>query len=672
MNKFNYIKISTFSPKVAIANPIKNVEEILKLIKENINSDIFLFPELSVSGYSCGDLFFDDNLLYNVELALCEIHNEIRLSSYGNENIYDEKCIVIGAPLRKGNCLFDCAVVFNNYGICGVVPKRYISNIRKESKYFQSGINIKNDTIHLSFGTFKFGEDLLFKINTEAKDVVFGIEFGEEMYAPNSPITKYIMQGANLILNLAADTMEVNKKEIRINTIVNNSKRNICAYAYSSAGSTESTTDVVYSGHKIISCIGNLINENEKESLTTIVDLNNIYHIRRKNQHLFYNNFNSKDNIVLCYDYKINTCDDKQQMTLLYEKIKNENINPYPFLPNTSEEYKYYEEILDIQTLGLFQRLNKTNIKKIVLGVSGGLDSTLALLIAYRVMNMKATNENEINNYIKDIIGITMPGFGTTSLTKNNSIKLMEILGITTKTIPIVDACLQHFKDIKHNENCYDITYENVQARERTQILMDFANKENGLVVGTGDMSELALGWCTYNGDHMSMYSLNANIPKTLIKALILHIADDYKNKGNIEISNILYDICETPISPELLPTDKDGNMVQTTEKTIGKYDLHDFFMYYMLGKGYSPSHIFILAKIAFNKFIDIDDETILKTMETFYNRFFSQQFKRSCMPDGPSVFDIGFSPRISWFMPSDANKEIWLEEIQKLKGYYI
>ena len=668
--KVNYLQIATFSPNVKIGNPMENAKEILRLVDENIsNASIFVFPELSITGATCGDLFLQTSLLDNVEDAL--FYLETRLKNQHTRD-YIGKTIIVGAPLRKGYQLFDCAVVITDKGIKGVVPKTYISNnsIEKESRYFSSGFcvngNASDNKIEIMDGTYPFEGNLLFEIKDDTKNILFGIEFGEEGYSPNAPNSNFALNGANLIINLSSDIMGVRKNKERKDMVISNSKKNICAYVYVSAGKTETTTNGVFSGHKIIACNGNLVEESNNDVLITTIDLNEISYLRLKNKHLFNkaNNYNHNTIIVDCYDRSCYYSLPINVLDSIIESMK-QKINPYPFLPNNGEEDEYYNEIIDIQTFALAQRLNKTHIDKMVIGVSGGLDSTLALLIAARVVDYcKNTNDNMSRN---NIIGITMPGFGTTSLTKNNSLKLMKYLDTTMKTIPIVDACVQHFKDIGHDEKCYDITYENVQARERTQILMDTANKENALVIGTGDMSELALGWCTYNGDHMSMYGLNAGIPKTLIKALILHIAKEYKEKGETHIANVLYDICETPISPELLPTDKDGNMVQTTEKSIGKYDLHDFFMYYMLAKGYTPTHIYALAKVAFKDFKDINNKVILETMKTFYSRFFTQQFKRSCMPDGPSILDIGFSPRTSWFMPSDADRDAWLKEIEEL-----
>ena len=517
--------------------------------------------------------------------------------------------------------------------------------------------------------TFSGGEatqqvEFLRSLTTACYDqgISMAIEICEDLWMPNAPSSNHAIHGANLILNLSASNEIISKSTYRKNLVTMQSAKCIAAYCYASAGPQESTTDIVFSGHKLIAMNGELLRENSfnfedyKEFICSTIDFEKLQNDRIK-FNSFMGNVPKENYIHIPLNYKF----------YFDDIVNNENdcflqVNPYPFVPKLKSDLESRcKNIINIQSTGLAQRMSTSTICRPIIGISGGLDSTLALLVTIEAIK-------KINKPLENIIGVTMPGFGTTSRTLDNSLKLMSLLGITTKNISIVDACIQHFKDIEHDPNNFNITYENVQARERTQILMDIANKENGLVIGTGDMSELALGWCTYNGDHMSMYAVNSSIPKTLVKYLVQSIGEIYNKKEDSiskEIANVLFDICDTPISPELLPKDKDGNMVQKTEETIGKYDIHDFVLFHMIRNGYSPTKIYKLAKVAF--LWTIDDNVILNTMKTFYTRFFQQQFKRSCLPDGPKVGSVALSPRGDWRMPSDACANIWIDEIKSL-----
>jgi NAD+ synthase (glutamine-hydrolysing) len=492
-----------------------------------------------------------------------------------------------------------------------------------------------------------FSENILFKDNLS--NLCIGIDVCEDLWVNIPPSSYHTLHGANLILNMSASNETIAKNEYRKDIVKVQSAKCITAYAYCSAGQSESTTDVVFSGHAIIAENGAILKENrfsdEESILYCDIDLEKLMNDRIK-----FNTYMGKNNLL---DYEIIYFD------LGYSE--NEEVDRYvdsrPFVPSNREERdKRCKEILNIQSTGLYQRMKKIGSQKSVVGISGGLDSTLALIVTVEAFK-------KLHLPLKNIIAVTMPGFGTTSRTYNNAVTLMKELGVTLKEISIKDACIQHFKDIEHDMDIHDITYENSQARERTQVLMDIANKENGIVVGTGDLSELALGWCTYNGDHMSMYGVNSSIPKTLVRYLVKWYADE-ETEGDIKTA--LLDVCDTPVSPELLPPDKEGNIQQFTEKAVGSYDLNDFFLYNMMRNGYEPDKIYYLAKKAFNG--EFSNEVILETLKKFYKRFFTQQFKRSCMPDGVKVGSVSLSPRGDWRMPSDASYNLWLKKLENLK----
>lgn len=661
LTNLGFITVSAISPNVYIGNPKKNIEEIKKYIK-SVDSDVIVFPELSLTGYTCGDLFNQSILHEQV------INHLIRFEYYLNEtNKHKNKIIVIGAPLKFGNKLYNCAVVYANCKIVAIIPKKYLPNYNEfyEKRWFSSWDidEIKeyfiNNFIDESLShTVPFGSNII--IQDFRNDIKLGIEICEDLWMPISPSNYLALGGANIIANLSASNDIVGKNEYRKDLVKMQSAKNICGYIYCSASPSESTSDVVFSGHKIIADNGKINCETNYKNnvLTGYIDISKCENDRQK-----FNSFNDNNNVPKMHIVNIET-----------KKVKNSFVPEYfidnqPFVPkNKTKRIQRCLEIIDIQALGLAQRLKKINCKKVVLGISGGLDSTLALLICLKTFNI-----NKLD--IKGIIGITMPGFGTSNRTKNNSNLLMDALHITSYSIDIKEACNIHLRDINHENHNFDITYENVQARERTQILMDMANKENAIVVGTGDLSELALGWCTYNGDHMSMYAVNVSIPKTLIKYIIETFKDNFEDllleTKNIDFETakrVLKDILDTPVSPELLPPDKNGKISQVTENSIGKYIYHDFFLYNTIRNGFSPFKTVVLAFIAFESDTKEKQLEIINTAKIFYSRFFSQQFKRNCLPDGPKVGSVSLSPRGDWRMPSDGDSEIWLDELKTIE----
>lgn len=618
---YGFAKIATAAFTVSVGNVKDNVKSVIELINkaESRENDVIVFPELTLTGYTCGDLFLQSYLDKDVLDGLEQILEQT-----------DGKILsVIGMPLRKDGMLFNCAVLIQHKKILVVVPKTFIPNYGEfyEKRWFVPASCRLTDQIELPGGTYPFTPDLIVQTRNGLK---VACEICEDLWVNMPPSSMHTLYGANLIVNPSASNEVITKSNYRRNLVSMQSARCICAYAYASAGAGESTTDLVFSGQHMIAVNGSIVAEQKENTglLEAIVDIEKLENDRIK--------FNSTAYEVPRKQYTILATPENKQST----RILPDSINPYPFVP--SEEKKRDErckEILHLQAAGLTERIQKTGIQKLVIGISGGLDSTLALLVAIEACDrLKMPHAN--------IIGITMPGFGTTKLTKGNSDILMERLGIDARTIDIKAACSQHMKDIDHSENTYDVTFENVQARERTQILMDVANQEGALVVGTGDLSELALGWCTYNGDHMSMYAVNVSIPKTLVKYLVSTYAMLHE-----EVREVLDSICNTLISPELLPPDKNGEIRQSTESTIGKYDLHDFFLYHFIRNGFSKEKIQILAQIAFP---DVKTDEIKNTLDLFYKRFYGQQFKRSCLPDGPKIGTVSLSPRGDWRMPSD------------------
>lgn len=630
-----FVRVGAVVPKLKVADTEFNCNEIIKQIEVASNNkiQIIVFPELCVTGYTCQDLFEQDTLLEEAEKALNKILD------YTNN--LDIICI-IGMPIKAENQLFNTAVVIQKGKILGIVPKTFIPNYGEfyEKRWFASSKNANKKEIEILDQKVPFGIDLLFK-DKENNEICFGIEICEDIWAVEPPSNKLALLGANIIFNLSASNEVIGKKEYRRDLVKMQSAKTISGYVYCSCGVNESTADLVFSGESMIFENGSCLSNNERfkfESniIFTEIDTKRLANDRRKNISFMGNP------VDLEYrEIKINIPDNIENLTREYSKT--------PFVPEDKKKIsEICEEILNIQSYGLAKRLLHTNINKTIIGISGGLDSTLAFLViikAYEILNLPK----------EKIIAITMPGFGTTSRTHNNSMKLINEYGATFREINITKSSLQHFEDIGHDKNIKDVTYENAQARERTKILMDIANKENGLVVGTGDLSELALGWCTYNGDHMSMYSVNASIPKTLVKYIIKWVADNSKE----ECKNIINDILDTPISPELLPPDENGNIEQKTEEQVGPYILHDFFLYHFLRYGAEPKKIYILACKTFKN--DFKKEEIKHWLQVFIKRFFTQQFKRNCMPDGPKVGTVSLSPRGDLRMPSDAGYNIWL-----------
>ncbi len=650
-NKYNsivsltgYVKVGTAIPALRIGECDFNAEEIIRISKNAVEKGVKLlaFPELSVTGYTCGDLFGQNFLLDKALAAIAYIKEQ--LSEY-------DIVVIIGAPLRIINKLYNCAFVIYKGEILGAVPKIYLPNYSEfyEARWFESGELIFKKTINTSIGEITVGNDLLF----ESTYYKFAIEICEDLWVPLPPSTKKALLGADIIVNLSASNEMVGKHEYLRSLISQQSARTISGYIYSSAGFGESTTDLVFAGNALIFENGNLIAAAERfcfepQLITSDIDIDRLRSLRQRTS-----TYLLKDS-----DYKITASEIVfSQNQVDYAKFPFErSYNPTPFVPSgESQMHERCNEIFNIQVNGLAQRIIKSFAKSLVIGISGGLDSTLALLVCIQTVDkLKMPRES--------IVGITMPGFGTTDRTYNNAINLMKRLGVTIREISIKDACLQHFKDLGIDGSVHDVTYENSQARERTQILMDAANQTSGIVIGTGDLSELALGWATYNGDHMSMYGVNTSIPKTLVKYLVKWVALHNLDK---QACDILMDIIDTPISPELIPADENGDILQKTEDLVGPYELHDFFLYHFIRFADKPSKIFFLAQKAFeNKY---DRDTIKKWLTIFFRRFFAQQFKRSCLPDGPKVGSVTLSPRGDWRMPSDISAAMWLKEIESL-----
>ena len=626
------IKVASACPKTKVGDTKYNLTNILSFIEEanakNIKS--IVFPELCISSYTCGDLFLHDTLYTNSI-------NAIEQLLIKTEKM--DMLIAVGAPLLFNNILYNCAYILFKGKILGIVPKSYIPNYSEfyEKRWFSEGLNLTNETVDFDFQKeVPFGTDLIFT----CKEFKFAFEICEDLWVTIPPSSYLSLLGANIIGNLSASNELVSKMEYRKSLISNQSARSMCAYIYSSAGVHESSTDILFSGHMLISENGSILKENERfqrenEVIYSIIDVFKLNAERQKNI-----SYRDASKVV---PFKA------RYIKFNFENTNISNFDRYidkhPFVPsNEAERAKRCKEIFNIQASALAKRFEHTGSKKAVVGISGGLDSTLALLVIYKTFKI-------LNYSTKNIVTITMPGFGTTDRTYNNALNLCNELNCDLREINIVKAALQHFEDIGHDKDIHDVTYENVQARERTQILMDIANKERGLLIGTGDLSELALGWCTYNGDHMSMYSVNPSIPKTLVRYLVRYIAE---NESSEKAKATLLDILDTPVSPELLPKDSNGEIAQKTEDIVGPYELHDFFLYHFIKHGSSKERIFFLAKHAFKD--DYSEEEISKWLDKFMFRFFTQQFKRSALPDGPKVGSISLSPRGDWRMPSDAS----------------
>ena len=643
----DFIRIACAVPPVKVGNVKKNTADICAYLEkaDAQNADIVVFPELSMTGYTCGDLFFQDTLWNAVKEGL----KQICRCSEQHPGIH----AVVGAPVKLNSKLLNCAIVIQGGGLRGIVPKTYLTDAEK--RWFVSGAELKETAAGMDvfgrneFGFTSLGTDLLIELGDGA---VLGIELCEDMNAPIPASVLLALNGANVIVNPSASPELAGKRTQRNDRVKANSVAGTCIYAYASAGATESTADLVYSGHSVIVENGTVLKENENliDSDYMIVqdcDLGRIRAERQKNPTFRRAAYYYGDRQYL------------NESMLGNAELRSDGslypVQKLPFIPSTkAERDAYCKEVFRIQAAGLAQRLKTIN-SNAVIGISGGLDSTLALLVcveAMRILDRPAT----------DIYGVTMPCFGTSDRTYNNAWELMKKLGIHAREISIKNAVTLHFEDIGHDQSVHNGTFENSQARERTQILMDYASTVNGIVVGTGDLSELALGWCTYNGDHMSMYSVNGSIPKTLIRWIVEAVAEEEAFAAS---RAVLMDILDTPISPELLPPDAEGKIAQQTEDLVGPYALHDFYLYHMLNFGFTPTQIYTLACRAFKD--DFEPAVIKKWLRTFYWRFFTQQFKRNCMPDGAKAGPLGLGPRGDWKMPSDASGRVWIAEIENL-----
>lgn len=627
----DFIKVGAACPTTRVSDINYNISKILDCIQnaENEKCKFLVFPELCITSYTCGDLFLQGYLIEKSLEAIKTILNETKNT---------DMLITVGSPFLHNSILYNVAFVFYKGSVLGIVPKSYIPNYSEfyEKRWFSEGLDIKNATVDLPFQkNVPFGTDLIFS----SQIANFGIEICEDLWVTIPPSSYLSLMGAHIIGNLSASNELVSKADYRKSLISNQSARCMCSYIYSSAGVHESTTDVLFSGHLLISENGSLLKENkrfqrENEVIYSYIDVFKLKSERMKNLSFR----DATKNLSLSPNF----------IKFEFDNISIYNfdrfIDKHPFVPSSEQECDVRcKEIFNIQAASLAKRLEHTRCKKAVVGFSGGLDSTLALLVIVKTFELLKLDK-------KNIVTITMPGFGTTDRTYNNAIELCNELGTDLREINIVKAALQHFEDIGHDKDIHDVTYENVQARERTQILMDIANKEGGLLIGTGDLSELALGWCTYNGDHMSMYSVNPSIPKTLVRYLVKYVA---QNESNNVVSETLMDILDTPVSPELLPKDSTGEITQKTEDIVGPYELHDFFLYHFIKHGSTKDRIFFLANHAFKD--DYSEEEIQKWLDKFMYRFFTQQFKRSALPDGPKVGSISLSPRGDFRMPSDA-----------------
>lgn len=635
--KYGFINVAAAVPAIKVADVDYNVQQIESLMAqaEGKGVEILVTPELCITGYSCQDLFREQLLLDKSEEGILQLLDFTRKL---------DTILVVGAPVLVNSLLYNCAVIIQRGQILGIVPKTYLPNYGEfyEKRWFASAQDLNPTDIYFAGSPVHVSsEPILF---TTGDGVKFGVEICEDVWAPIPPSNNLALAGADIILNLSASDELIGKHDYLRSLLAQQSARTIGGYVYASCGFGESTQDVVYGGNAMIFENGKLLVEGERFSFQPQIrmcqiDVEKLRTERRQNT-TFINAQRGAHALNI-----------PAKAVAPKDFVLTRDIDAHPFIPKSGDMQTRCEEILSIQVAGLAKRLYHINAKTAVIGISGGLDSTLALLVTVKAFDKLGLDR-------KGIIGVTMPGFGTTDRTYNNAIKLMQTLGVTIREISIAKAVTQHFEDIGHDMKQHDITYENSQARERTQILMDVANQVNGIVVGTGDLSELALGWATYNGDHMSMYGVNAGVPKTLIRYLVSYVAGEMA-------TDTLLDIVDTPISPELIPADEQGRIKQKTEDLVGPYELHDFFIYYFLRYGFGPAKIYIMAQKAFKD--AYDDETIKKWLKTFCRRFFTQQFKRSCLPDGPKVGSVSLSPRGDWRMPSDASSALWISECEKL-----
>ena len=641
MDNYGFVKVAAAVPQVAVADCARNAERIVALAQQAARRGVELvaFPELAVTGYTCADLFLQPALLDAADEALGEIMRQTRKLPLA---------LIVGLPLRHEDRLYNCAAVVAQGRLLGVVPKSYIPNYAEfyEARWFASGAGIEEERITAAGQEADFGTELTFAVN----GAEFGIEICEDLWVASPPSSRLALNGAKLIFNLSASPEGVGKHAYLRELVAQQSARTHTAYVYCSAGFGESSTDLVFAGNGLIAENGTMLAQAARfsldEQLTVAdVDIERLEFERRRNTSFRMREEAGESTVI-----------EMELPDALTASALDRRVDPMPFVPaDEAHRSERCEEIFQIQSHGLARRLAHTGCRCAVVGISGGLDSTLALLVTVRTFDKLGLDR-------RGILGITMPGFGTTDRTYRNALKLMEGLGVTVREIPIRDACLQHFRDIGLPESDRSAAYENAQARERTQILMDVANMEGGLVIGTGDLSELALGWATYNGDQMSMYGVNASVPKTLVRHLVRWAADTERDGAT---RATLLDIIDTPVSPELLPADREGNIAQKTEDLVGPYELHDFFLYNFVRAGFRPAKIAFLAEQAFAG--SYDRETIVKWLRVFFRRFFAQQFKRSAMPDGPKVGSVSLSPRGDWRMPSDASAALWLRELEEL-----
>ena len=641
MKNYGFIKVAAAIPAVRVADCDFNTTEMARIMSEADKRDVrvLVFPELSVTGYTCQDLFRQNILITAAEKSVVSLLNS---------SMHVDVIAIIGVPVVVGDLLLNCAAVIQKGVLLALIPKTYLPNYSEfyEKRWFASSQDLEAKEIVFA------GQRIVVSpkptlIRTH-DGILFGVEICEDVWAPDPPSNYLALAGADLIFNLSASDELIGKHDYLKGLLAQQSARTITGYVYSGSGFGESTQDVVYGGNAMIFENGQLLEEAERFSLKpqlkiAQIDVERLRNERRSNSTYVNAQRGHQATIVDAVDV------DERPFHL------TRPIDPHPFIPKDEDMARSCEEIFSIQVCGLAKRLVHTHSQKVVIGVSGGLDSTLALLVCIRTFDKLGYDR-------KGIVGVTMPGFGTTDFTYQNAIALMKLLGITMREISIAKAVRQHFEDIGHDESVHDVTYENGQARERTQILMDVANQVGGLVIGTGDLSELALGWATYNGDHMSMYGVNASVPKTLIQHLIRY---EISRTPDEQLAETLRNVIETPISPELTPADENGQIKQKTEDLVGPYELHDFFLYHFLRHGFSPEKILKLALHAFSNPSTYDEATIRKWLQTFLRRFFAQQFKRSCLPDGPKVGSVSLSPRGDWRMPSDANATIW----QKWQG---
>ena len=639
--KYGFINVAAAVPAVKVADTLYNVEETKRMMADADaqNVEIICFPELGLTSYSCQDLFDQQLLIEEAEQALISLLNDTRKL---------DVIAIVGLPVQAGGLLLNCAAVIQHGVVLGIVPKTYLPNYGEfyEKRWFASAQDLHDTEIYLAGSPVMLSA--MPKLFQTADGVKFGVEICEDVWAPIPPSNQLSLAGADIIFNLSASDELIGKHNYLRSLLAQQSARTISGYVYASCGFGESTQDVVYGGNAMIFENGRVLSEGERFSFqpqlqVAQIDVERLRSERRRNTTFINAQRRATAQQVLA------------RPTSPREFLLTRQIDPHPFIPKSIDMQQSCEEILNIQVAGLAKRLMHTNSQRVILGISGGLDSTLALLICVKTFDKLGFDR-------KGIVGVTMPGFGTTDRTHDNAVSLMRSLGITDYEINIAKSVTQHFEDIGHNPAVHDVTYENSQARERTQILMDLSNRLGGLVVGTGDLSELALGWATYNGDHMSMYGVNAGVPKTLIKYLVTYVA---MNDVDATSKATLFDVIDTPISPELIPADANGNIKQKTEDLVGPYELHDFFLYYMLRFGFRPAKLFIMARHAFAGVYD--DAVIKKWLTTFCRRFFAQQFKRSCLPDGPKVGSVSLSPRGDWRMPSDAVSTIWLKECEEL-----